>query len=123
MEKIKYRDDQGNILNEQQVKELEGKVSFSTKYETKTRLVDELGHEVIQDGALYEEAEESSFAGTIAEAEEPSTDFEGKPSGAPPKVNVEADLKKEGKVEAAEQESGKAQPASDASTATAHDEL
>lgn len=45
-ERIEYRDQHGNILNEEQVKELEGKVEFKTKYETKTRVVDEYGNEV-----------------------------------------------------------------------------
>jgi dolichyl-phosphate-mannose-protein mannosyltransferase len=45
-EKIEYRDQDGNLLNEEQVAALVGKVSFSTKYETRTRLVDADGNEV-----------------------------------------------------------------------------
>lgn len=45
-EKIEYRDQDGNILDEKQVKSLEGKVSFSTRYETKTRIVDAAGNEI-----------------------------------------------------------------------------
>ena len=45
-EKVEYRDENGNILNEEQVKALEGKVSFKTRYETRTRLVDQQGNDV-----------------------------------------------------------------------------
>lgn len=121
LEKVEYRDEAGNILNEEQVKALEGKVSFSTKYETKTRLIDEAGNDVVEVEGLEEV--DASSAGTLAEAEEPSTDFAGEASGAPPKVNVDSDLKKEVKVESSEQEDSKAQPASDANSATAHEEL
>lgn len=120
-EKIEYRDESGNILNEDQVKALEGKVSFSTKYETRTRLIDDNGNEIAESAAAEEP--EESFAGTLAEAEEPSTGFEGSPSGSPPKVNVNEDLNKESKVEKAAESSKKAEPESDASAATGRDEL
>lgn len=45
-EKVEYRDQDGNLLNEEQVKELQGKVEFKTKYETRTRVVDEDGNEM-----------------------------------------------------------------------------
>lgn len=45
-EKVEYRDQDGNLLNEEQVKELQGKVKFETKYETRTRVVDEQGTEL-----------------------------------------------------------------------------
>ncbi|KAI0012044.1 glycosyltransferase family 39 protein [Xylariaceae sp. FL0662B] len=45
-EKIEYRDQDGNILNEEQVKALEGKVEFKTRYETRTRVIDGDGNEV-----------------------------------------------------------------------------
>lgn len=43
-EKIEYRDQDGNILDIEKVKELEGKVSFKTRYETRTRMVDAQGN-------------------------------------------------------------------------------
>ena len=46
-EKIEYRDQDGNLLNEEQVKALEGKVEFKTKYETRTRVIDANGNEVL----------------------------------------------------------------------------
>lgn len=45
-ERIEYRDQHGNLLNPEQVKALEGKVEFKTKYETRTRVVDEYGNPV-----------------------------------------------------------------------------
>lgn len=47
-EKVEYRDQDGNLLDEEQVKALEGKVSFKTRYETRTRLVDTNGNEIPQ---------------------------------------------------------------------------
>ena len=45
-EKIEYRDQDGNLLDEKQVSSLEGKVSFSTRYETRTRVIDPNGNEI-----------------------------------------------------------------------------
>ena len=45
-EKVEYKDQDGNLLSPEQVKELEGKVSFKTRYETRTRLVDAAGNEI-----------------------------------------------------------------------------
>lgn len=46
-ERIEYRDQNGNILNEEQVKSLEGKVEFKTRYETRTRILDSDGNELL----------------------------------------------------------------------------
>ncbi|KAF8475581.1 dolichyl-phosphate-mannose-protein mannosyltransferase 1 [Kalaharituber pfeilii] len=58
-EHIEYRDQDGNLLNEEQVKALEGQVEFKTRYETKTRLLDQAGNELpedykIEDGDILE---------------------------------------------------------------------
>jgi dolichyl-phosphate-mannose-protein mannosyltransferase len=45
-EKVEYRDQDGNLLDPEQVKALEGKVSFKTRYETRTRVVDAQGNEI-----------------------------------------------------------------------------
>jgi dolichyl-phosphate-mannose-protein mannosyltransferase len=57
-ERIEYRDQDGNLLNEEQVKALEGKVEFKTRYETRTRLVDAEGNEILlpADGEQQQEA-------------------------------------------------------------------
>jgi dolichyl-phosphate-mannose-protein mannosyltransferase len=118
-EKIEYRDEAGNILNEEQVKELEGKVSFSTRYETRTRLVDANGNEV-SDGRVEEE--EDSFAGTIAEGSNQETGGVGQDAAneQPASVNVNEDIEKEKSIEAS---TASAEPESDAGTATGRDEL
>lgn len=46
-ERVEYRDQDGNLLNEEQVKALEGKVEFKTRYETRTRVVDAQGNEIL----------------------------------------------------------------------------
>lgn len=45
-QKIEYRDQDGNLLNEEQIKALQGKVSFKTRFETRTRLVNAQGDEL-----------------------------------------------------------------------------
>ncbi|KAG9889292.1 dolichyl-phosphate-mannose-protein mannosyltransferase 1, partial [Aureobasidium melanogenum] len=118
-EKIEYRDEAGNILNEEQVKELEGKVSFSTRYETRTRLVDANGNEVY-DGVAN--AEEESYAGTIAEGSNQETGGveQDAANEQPASVNVNDDIEKEKSIEAS---TASAEPESDAGAATEKDEL
>ena len=45
-ERIEYRDQDGNLLDPEIVKELEGEVEFQTRYETRIRVVDPLGNEI-----------------------------------------------------------------------------
>lgn len=45
-ERIEYRDQDGNLLDDEQVKALEGKVEFHTRYETRTKLLDADGNEI-----------------------------------------------------------------------------
>lgn len=118
-EKIEYRDEAGNILNEEQVKELEGKVSFSTRYETRTRLVDANGNEVY-DGVAN--AKEESYAGTIAEGSNQETGGveQDAANEQPASVNVNEDIEKEKSIE---ESTASAEPESDAGTATGKDEL
>ncbi|WPH01498.1 dolichyl-phosphate-mannose--protein mannosyltransferase 1 [Acrodontium crateriforme] len=116
-EKVEYRDENGVLLNEEQVKALEGKVSFSTRYETRTRLVDEYGNE-IHDGAANEI---DGSAGTVADAPEPGTGRDaGEGEASTPAHNAAADdLVKEQSVEDAK---ATAEPESEAAQAT-KDEL
>lgn len=120
-EKVEFRDENGNLLDEEQVKAMEGKVSFSTRYETRTRLVDEAGNE-IHDGIVEEGAAEG-VAGTIAEGRNPDTQDplgEAEANTAPPRVAVNDDLKKEKSVE---QSVAVPEPESDASKSTGKEEL
>ncbi|KAI7469799.1 dolichyl-phosphate-mannose-protein mannosyltransferase 1 [Hortaea werneckii] len=104
-EKVEFRDENGNLLDDVQVRELEGKVSFSTRYETRTRLVDQLGNEV--HNAVVEE---DSQAGTRAEGVDPETpaaagdEKKEEASPRPPKAEVGEDLEKERSVEASRDE-------------------
>lgn len=89
-EKVEYRDQDGNLLDEDMVASLmaEGKASFSTKYETETVLVDELGN-VVQ--------EQSSIAPGHPDTEgvNPDTKGEPKPSSEPAAAEVSLDDSKE----------------------------
>lgn len=110
-EKVEFRDENGNLLDEEQVKAMEGKVSFSTRYETRTRLVDEAGNEVyegvvVEEGGKAEpqvvEHEAVENAGTIAEGSNPDTQDalgENEANTVPPMAAVKEDLKKEASVQ------------------------
>jgi dolichyl-phosphate-mannose-protein mannosyltransferase len=86
---------------------MEGKVSFSTRYETRTRLVDQAGNEIYE-GAVVEgeeavpEPEAIENAGTIAEGSNPDTQDalgENEANTVPPQAGVKEDLKKEASVQ------------------------
>jgi dolichyl-phosphate-mannose-protein mannosyltransferase len=100
-EKVEYRDENGNVLDDAQVEALRGQVEFQTRYETRTRLVDGDGKEI------YNKVVEGSgpeIAGLDEEphvAEKPEPEPETAPaqvpiaSDVPAHVNVEDDLQKE----------------------------
>jgi len=129
-EKIEYRDENGQLLDESQVKELEGKVSFSTRYETRTRLVDPQGNE-IDDYAGVVEGEGAGVAGTLAEGRNPDTQNpigEAKANTKPPRAPAASDVAKERKIEGGDVQGGpgkQAEPESEVGKATAEvkDEL
>ena len=105
----------GNILNEEQVKALEGKVSFETRYETRTRVIDADGKEV-KDGP----AEAEGVAPPHPDIERlPETD-PGLPEDdgreSPATASPEDDVGKEKSVEDADD--GRPRPASEPSEAT-----
>jgi dolichyl-phosphate-mannose-protein mannosyltransferase len=88
---------------------MEGKVSFSTRYETRTRLVDEAGNEIYEgvvvegeEAAVPEQPEAVENAGTLAEGSNPDTQDalgENEANTVPPQAAVKEDLKKEASVE------------------------
>ena len=123
-EKIEYRDENGNLLDEEQVRAMEGKVSFSTRYETRTRLVDEDGNEVYDGLVGEEEGMGEGVQGTKAEGVDQETKGEvgegeastrpGVPSG------VGEDVEKERLVEEA---TATASPEGEVGKETGKDEL
>jgi dolichyl-phosphate-mannose-protein mannosyltransferase len=104
-EKIEYRDQDGNLLNDDQVKSLmsEGKAKFETKYETKTRLVDEQGNEIQQ-----------PYAPDHPDVEGQNPDTKGVPDNQANKKPAEAQAGSSGK----QGNQKEAKPASDADRAT-----
>ena len=114
-EKVEYRDQDGNLLDSEQVAELEGKVSFQTKYETRTKLVDAAGKEI-----------GGSSAGAAGFAP-PHPDVDREPETAPNEdeddkrdrpatASPEKDVGKEKSVEKAK--GGRAKPAEEPKDAT-----
>jgi dolichyl-phosphate-mannose-protein mannosyltransferase len=109
-EQVEYRDQDGNILDLDQVKELEGKVSFKTRYETRTRLVDAYGNEIVE-----------SVVPPLPEAVNPETvqaDVENDREEPSENTAVEADEAKEESVEENKSRTGEAKPASEGNVAT-----
>ena len=112
-ERVEYRDQDGNLLNEEEVAALAGKVDFQTRYETRTRMIDADGNEI-----------PDSSAGTAPphpaehEPETAADDLENDGREIPATASAEDDVKKEKSVQ--KNSSGKPKPASgsEASSAT-----
>ena len=118
-EKIEFRDENGELLDDEQVKALEGKVSFSTRYETRTRVVDGAGNEIYN--ALVEEGDGSQGVhGTAADGPDPETGDAQRANTEPASVGVEGDVRKERSLEG---ESMTAEPESEVGRETGRDEL
>jgi dolichyl-phosphate-mannose-protein mannosyltransferase len=126
-ERIEYRDENGRILDDEEVAELAGKVSFKTRYETRTRIVDAQGNEIYEGlvnahGAEAQGGEEEAGVAPPhpdVEGQNPETQQESEPAEAsdtPPTVEVVEDQQKERSIE---QETQEAKPASEAQAATA----
>lgn len=107
-ERVEYRDQDGNLLDAEQVKALEGKVEFKTRYETRTRVVDADGNEV-NDAAFGNQP-----------VAPPHPDVEGADQSTRQRSEEDApksaDKSKDGDIEA---ERSKAKPASEGNEATA----
>lgn len=98
-EHVEYRDQDGNLLNEEQVKELEGKVEFKTRYETTTRLLDQDGN-VLPEGYKVEESDILDVVEPAPVEPAPEGVNEETKKGAEDAVTSErASVQAEGKVE------------------------
>ncbi|KAK4153724.1 Dolichyl-phosphate-mannose-protein mannosyltransferase-domain-containing protein [Chaetomidium leptoderma] len=125
-ERVEYRDQDGNLLNDEQVKALEGKVEFKTRYETRTRVVDAQGNEVLLPASEQPPPQEQEKAAAAAGVAPPHPDAEGVNSETvkrvvpdeqipEPKASVEGEKEREEKA---------AKPASEKNEASAKkDEL
>ena len=113
-EKVEYRDQDGNLLDPEQVKELEGKVSFQTRYETRTRLIDAQGNEIVQPEDVGVAPPHPDVEGAEPEtvpAQEPAV--QKKPAA---QHDIKADESKEDSIEKSDK--GAAKPASEGNEAT-----
>lgn len=120
IEEVEYRDQDGNLLDAEQVKSLEGKVEFQTKYETRTRVVDEAGNEL--------EKPDEEGAEVFSSVAPPHPDVEGvdKETLRSKRGTDDEGMQKEAAVSRdGEKEAGKAKPkpASESKEATVRDEL
>ena len=118
-ERIEFRDENGRVLDDEEVKALEGKVSFKTRYETRTRIVDAQGNELHESLVEARDHEDQGVA-------PPHPDVEGRnpetrevsevdASSLPPTVEASEDEAKEKSVE---KEAKSPKPASEAKAAT-----
>ncbi len=114
-EKIEYRDQDGNLLDPEQVAELEGKVSFQTKYETKTRLIDAAGNE-IGDASAGAEGFAPPHPDVDREPETAPNQDEDDQRDYPATASPEQDVSKEKPIEKGKD--GKPRPASEPKEAT-----
>ncbi|KAI9798606.1 MAG: hypothetical protein M1825_005304 [Sarcosagium campestre] len=119
-ERVEYRDQDGNLLDEEQVKALEGQdVEFKTRYETRTRLVDGSGNEI----GLEEGMASIAPPHPDAEGRNPET-AGGAQAGAdeannqPATADAGEDIAKEAVVEKKNDGKGKPKPASEGNQAT-----
>lgn len=117
-EKIEYRDENGNLLDEAQVAALEGKVSFSTRYETRTRVVDADGNEIAEnaDGRIPEGVAPPHPDAEGRNPETPQAKGEAEANEQPPTADVKQDVLKEKSVNI--EDKNKPRPASEAKEAT-----
>lgn len=114
-EKVEYRDQDGNLLDPDHVKSLEGKVSFKTRYETRTRMVDAQGNEIYIEDPVPVAPPHPDVEGVDRETVhilEPNV--QEKPNA---QMEVQADESKEESV--ARSNTGAAKPASEGNEATA----
>ena len=61
-ERVEFRDENGRVLDPNEVEALQGEVSFKTRYETRTRVVDSDGNEIMESLVDAHEVEESGVA-------------------------------------------------------------
>ena len=124
-EKIEYRDQDGNLLDEAAVKALEGKVSFKTRYETRTRLVDGSGSVIEPEQAVA--AEQAGVAPPHPDEQGGEPETKKAPAAEESRVEapavvqpveVQEDIKKEEKIAEKIEQYKEAQPANEVEEAT-----
>lgn len=108
-EKVEYRDEHGNLLDAAQVSALEkeGKVTFKTKYETRTRMVDAAGNEI---------PEPADIAPKHPDVEGQNPDTKGIPENQGKSQPAAADINSFGSEN--KEKAGKPKPGSEAKEAT-----
>jgi dolichyl-phosphate-mannose-protein mannosyltransferase len=113
-ERVEYRDQDGNLLDAAQVSALaeEGKVTFKTKYETRTRLVDAAGNEI---------PDSDGVAPNHPDVEGQNPDTKGIPEGQGKSQPADANINSVGSEN--REDDGKPKPGSEANEATGKSNL
>lgn len=91
-QRVEYRDQDGNVLDEKQVEALRGKVEFKTRYETRTRLVDTDGNVVqndVVDSGDLEDGSEGAASAAVGVAAVAAASAAAAAAVAPPHPDVE----------------------------------
>ena len=114
-EKVEYRDQDGNLLNEEQVSALQGQVEFKTRYETRTKVVDSNGN-VVGDGPAGGEGFAPPHPDVDREPETAANRKEDDGRDSPATASPGDDIRKEKSVE--ERFGGDPKPASEGIEAT-----
>ena len=95
-EKVEFRDEAGNVLDPEQVRKLqEQDVKFQTKYETRTKILDEAGNEVPAAGAGVHppHPDVEGRNPNTARQEKGQGQAEREASASPPNVGADADVR------------------------------
>ena len=108
-EKVEYRDQDGNLLDEEEVAALAGKVDFQTRYETRTRIIDADGNEIPDNSAGTAPPHPAD-----REPETAADDSESDGRELPATASPEDDVTKERSVQ--KNDDGKPKPASSEAT-------
>lgn len=120
-EKIEYRDQDGNLLNEEQVEELRGKVSFETKYETSTRVLDAAGNQVNDSPPAGGEGHAPPHPDVDRQPETLQEEAQNDQREVPASASPDDDVRKEKSIQGSE--AGMPKPGSEGNEATGKDEL
>ena len=117
-ERIEYRDQDGNLLDESQLESLSGAVSFRTRYETRTRVVDAAGNFIREEPAV----EGVAPPHPDVQGRNPETaggaDVTAGRTDKPATADAKEDTEKERSVEQEKNKEGKPRPGSEGNQAT-----
>ncbi|PVI02318.1 glycosyltransferase family 39 protein [Periconia macrospinosa] len=118
-ERVEFRDENGRVLDPEEVEALQGQVSFKTRYETRTRIIDGEGNEIVDSLVEAHEVDGNGVAPPHPDVQGRNPETKGQDdaeaSDSPPTVDAKEDKQKEQSIE---KEAKEPKPASEANAAT-----